>query len=100
MGLSELIASVVSGIEIPEDGDSLALLAAGGALTLGTAACGAAAVAVFRFMSAVHPSASTATKKTIFQRICMKNLTYMGCGFESYRRRTDAAISGALPDDV
>jgi hypothetical protein len=30
----------------------------------------------------------------------MKNLTYMGCGFESYRRRTDAAISGALPDDV
>ena len=44
MGVGELMASVVSGIEIPAGAASVALFAMGGVLTAGAAACGAAAV--------------------------------------------------------
>src|SRR5450755_981808 len=75
------MADVVLGIDTSPGAPFLASFARSGALAAedSAAACGAAA-AVFRFMNAVSPRANAAIKKTIFHRICMKNLTCMGCG--------------------
>jgi hypothetical protein len=71
MGLSELMARVVSGIETPEGEAFLALLAAGA----GAGASGAAAVAAFRVITAVMLRAKPAIATTIFHRMFMKTST-------------------------
>src|ERR1700687_3382176 len=98
MGLSELMASVVSGIEIPAGAASLAVFAkAGGLATVGVA-CGEAAAAVSRFMDAVSPRANTTMKMTNFQRICIRNLACMLCGFGSYPTRSRYRHRALSPD--
>src|SRR5258708_4581645 len=86
------MAEVVSGIENCEGAPLPAFIAGAGAFVAGAADCTAAVtVVVLRFTRTAIPSAKTATTATSFHRICMKNLTCMGCGLESYRRRANAA---------
>jgi hypothetical protein len=87
MGLSELIAVVVSGIESPVVaptllGDPWA--------TAGAAACGVAAVVVLRLMNAVNAMAKMAVQNTIFHRIRMKP-HLLGCGMNHIPRGWNAA---------
>src|SRR5712671_6116318 len=72
MGVGELMARVVSGIEIPGAAAGFAFLGVSGALTARADAWGAAAVAVLRLTSAVSPRASAAMTGAVFHRICMK----------------------------
>jgi hypothetical protein len=69
MGLSELMAVVVSVIESPV---VAATLLGDAWATAGAAAWGVAAVIVLRLMNAVNARARTAAQNTIFHRICMK----------------------------
>src|ERR1700686_3064799 len=83
MGVGELIASMVSGIEIPAGG---AFFARSEVSTAGAVACGAAALAVFWFRNAVTPRADAAMRPTSCHRIFMENLTFVGCGLDHILR--------------
>jgi hypothetical protein len=87
MGLSELMASVVSGIEIPTGAAFQAFFVEAEGLATEGVACDEAVAAAPRFMDAVSPTANTTMKMTNFQRICMRNLACMLCGFGSYPTR-------------
>src|ERR1700674_1120298 len=83
MGVGELIASMVSGIEIPAGG---AFFARSEVSTAGAVACGAAALAVVWFRNAVTPRADAAMRPTSCHRIFMENLTFVGCGLDHILR--------------
>jgi hypothetical protein len=92
MGLSELMARVVSGIETPTVAASLAFFTA----DVGDTASGVAALAVPWVPSVVILNADAAIATTIIHRIFMKTLANVGCGFESYPRRPYVATRHGL----
>src|ERR1039458_6043963 len=90
MGLSELMASVVSGIAIAPA--LLALAGAVAALTTVAGACGGAAFAACCITARESTITETTGKNKIIHRIFMGTNLYSYCGMKSYRRQSNAVI--------
>src|SRR5580693_2968462 len=86
MGVGELRARTVSGIDTGPPGTEAAATDFAGAV-----ACGAA-IAVLRLAAAIIPRAKATKRATDFHRISMKFFTWTCCGLESYRRLAKTVI--------